>query len=200
VNLRRMLATDQSLVAAHDQYQKTPLHYAAELNHPEAARLLLDNGADVEAKTTWGMTPLEWAANMGSRAVGDVLIARGARLDLWSAAGLGLLDEVQQRLPTDDAGNVMSQAFYIAARNGHIAIAELLLAHGADVNQRGFFEATGLHWAAINGHGDMVDWLLRHGADPALKDDKFQATPAAWAREGAHEEIARRIEASRGGV
>jgi ankyrin repeat protein len=192
--LERLLYEDPALVHDRDQYNKTPLHYAAEHNQAAAAALLLDQGASVDAVTTWGMTPLAWAANMGSRAVGDVLLAHGAQLDFWSAAGLGMLEQVKTLFAADQ----VSDAFYIAARNGHIAVAEFLLARGARVDQRGFFNGTGLHWAANNGHAEMVDWLLRHGADPSLTDSEFSATPEAWAREGKHEAIARRIEQHRG--
>ncbi len=45
-------------------------------------------------------------------------------------------------------------------------LVELLLAHGADLTQRGVNDYTPLHVAA--GHGDLVavDMLLAHGADP----------------------------------
>ena len=97
----------------------------------------------LEAHTSWGATPLDWAGVLGSRAAGDVLIARGARLTLPAAAGLGLTD-----LPQGD----VDAAFVLACRNGHTDVARTLLARGADVNARGFFAGTGLHWAAINGH------------------------------------------------
>ena len=48
-------------------------------------------------------------------------------------------------------------------------ILELLLAHGADIQQRGFNDYTPLHYAV--GQQDMtaVKLLLRHGADPAAR-------------------------------
>jgi len=67
----------------------------------------------------------------------------------------------------------------------------LLREHGADINAKGYFGATGLHWAAHNGHGDVVRWLLDRGADPNGRDVKFHATPAGWATENEHRELAR---------
>lgn len=208
------------LVWASDQYRQTPLHHAAEHDREQTAARLLDGGADLEAETTWGMTPLQWAANMGSRRVGRLLIDRGAKLNMWSAAGLGLLeampafwdasgrlkpgaaqlryDEVAKntyvkREPSGDDRDAVSDAFYIACRNGHILVARFLLARGADVHFKGFFGATALHWAAINGHQETVEWLLSLGARTDLEDDEFQSTPAGWAREGGHQEIAARL-------
>ena len=168
-----------------DVHRKTPLHLAAEHDHAEVAELLIEAGADVEAWTSWGATPLEWAGVLGSRRAGDVLLAHGARLTLASAAGLGLMDAVRDMR----AGGAVSAAFVLACRNGHTDVARLLLDRGADVNTRGFFAATALHWAAINGHADTVRFLLAEGADPALRDREFDADALGWAREGGHEPV-----------
>src|SRR5215475_5547317 len=95
--VRQLLSLDSTLVNAKGAYDKTPLHWAAEKNNREFAELLVANGADINAEVTWGMTPLQWAANMGSRDVAEVLLAHGARpqLNMWCAAGLGMLDVVQ---------------------------------------------------------------------------------------------------------
>jgi uncharacterized protein len=53
-----------------------------------------------------------------------------------------------------------------AARDDVHEIVELLLAHGADVQQRGVNDYTPLHWAAGDGDLAMVDRLLERGADP----------------------------------
>ena len=60
-----------------DEYLKTPLHWAAELDHYHIAEMLWDAGADLEAATSWS-TPLDWAATMGSTRVADLFLARGA--------------------------------------------------------------------------------------------------------------------------
>jgi uncharacterized protein len=183
--VRELLARDRTLADAVDEHRKTPLHLAAEHDHPEVAELLLDAGADLEAWTSWGATPLEWAGVLGSRRAGDVLLAHGARLTLGTAAGLGLLDAVRE-LSGDGA---VSAAFILACRNGHIDVARFLLDRGADVDARGFFSATGLHWAALNGHAETVRFLLEAGADPSLRDARFDADALGWAREGGHEPV-----------
>jgi ankyrin repeat protein len=188
----------------------TALHRAAEKDQPEAAEALLAAGAELEALVSWGMTPLDWAANMGSRRAAGVFLDRGAHWTHWSAVGLGMLDAVQSfwhddgtlkpgsghrrakqlgedtwswAEPTEDFGEIVSDAFYIACRNGHTDVARFLLDRGADVNFRGFFGGTGLHWAAINGHKQTVEFLLANGADTSLEDDQFHSTPLGWAHE-----------------
>lgn len=217
--VRELLSADRSLAHAKDRYAKTPLHIAAEHNHRAVAEALLDAGAEVEAETCWGMTPLAWAANMNGTGVAEALFARGAKSNLWIAAALGLRDTVESywtgprmlkqgagrsrceeqngnwvRLPPqEDYDEILSDAFYIACRNGHTDVARMLLDRGADINFRGFFGGTALHWAAGNGHRETVEFLLERGAQTDLRDEEFQATPAGWAKEFGHTEIVDRI-------
>jgi len=53
---------------------------------------------------------------------------------------------------------------------GDVEAAEVLLAHGADINARGEDDDTPLHRALAGGHLEMVQFLLSRGADPDLKD------------------------------
>ena len=203
-----------------DEYGKTALHLAAETDQVEAAQMLLDAGADMEAKTAWGATALDWAATMGSVGVGDLLLARGASgFTLVVAAGLGKLDVVKSivvsgvdltshrrrgapDLPNDDwpadsahiLRDVLSDAMYAAARNGHTQVVEYLLDHGAAIDAKGVFGATALHWAAINGHRNVVELLVTRGASLDIRDARYHSTPEGWAREGGHIELAKLLD------
>jgi ankyrin repeat protein len=177
---------------------------------------LLDAGADLEALTSWGATPLDWAAAMGSTNVGDLLLARGASgYALIVAAGLGKFEDVKAIIasesdlsahrrrgapespddhwPADSAhihGDVLSDAMYAAARNGHTEVVEYLLDHGAVVDAKGVFGATALHWAAINGHRETVEFLIARGASLNIRDARFDSTPEGWANEGGNTDLA----------
>jgi len=222
--VRQLLASDTTLVNAKGAHNKTPLHWAAEKNYRELAELLLTAGADINAEVSWGMTPLQWAANMGSRHVAEILLVHGAapQLNMWCAAGLGMLDVVKsfwdspntlkpgagqtrtrdlgdgkwgKAPPPESYGELVSEAFHIAARNGHLEVAKFLLEKGADINCRGFFGAPGLHWGAINGHKAMVEFLIDRGADLTLRDQHFNSTALGWALEGKQTAIAELLKA-----
>lgn len=220
-----LLRTRRELVRFADEHGKTGLHWAAECDQPEVADILLNAGADIEAKTSWGATPLDWAATMGKVRIANLLLSRGASgFTLVVAAALGKLAAVRMAIasgaalsahrrrgappsPNDDwpadsahiQKDVISDAMYAAARNGHAQVVDYLLGKGALIDAKGVFGATALHWAAINGHRDTVNMLLDRGASPTTRDAHFDGTPEDWAREGGHIEIANVLRA-RGGA
>jgi len=63
--------------------------------HEVVARLLLDKGANVEARDNSGRMPLSWAAEQGQEAVVKLLLEKGANIEagfylaplLWAAEG-----------------------------------------------------------------------------------------------------------------
>ena len=57
---------------------KKDLFYAAEHNKVGLAKILLDRGADKDARNKGQRTPLHWAAINNSRAVAELLLDRGA--------------------------------------------------------------------------------------------------------------------------
>jgi len=69
--------------------------------------------------------------------------------------------------PDEDAATLL----HWAAINGHLPMAELLLARGSDVNALGGkFRSTPLMWAVGEKRLDMMVMLLRHGANPSIGD------------------------------
>ena len=61
-----------------DEYDRTPLHYHAQVNNVEKVALLLDKGADIESKAAYDRTPLFAAAY--HLEVTALLIAKGANV------------------------------------------------------------------------------------------------------------------------
>lgn len=192
--LRRLLAEEPALASAVKEDGTPLLHAAAQTDDPEIVEAVLAAGADMGAKAGWGHTALEWAANMNARRSAELLLARGSKLNLWAAAALGRLEDVRRYVEQGPSDQAVTDAFYIACRNGALEVARLLRDRGAPIDALGYFDATALHWAAINGHDETVAWLVEEGADTTRRDPEFDATPAGWAREGGHDALARRLE------
>jgi hypothetical protein len=115
-----------------DEYGATQLHYAAENGHVEITRLLLHNGADVNAKSNDGFTPLHWAAIFGHVDILHLLVENGADLEAQSNSG--------------------RRALHWAALYGNLPfIQELISRYHVDINARDNNGRTALWWAR---HGD----------------------------------------------
>jgi ankyrin repeat protein len=131
---------------------------------------LLDAGADIDAPgaVIGGGTPLADAAAFGQWEAARRLVERGARVELWQAAALGLLDRVEALCaaspPTADEA---TQAFWCACHGGQRATAEALLRRGAALDRVGYDGLTALDAARRSGAGDVVAWLEGLGARQA---------------------------------
>lgn len=65
-------------IASGNAFKVTPLHSACAISHLELAKLLLENGADVNARQSSGVTPLHSAAHNGQLALAQLLVTSGA--------------------------------------------------------------------------------------------------------------------------
>jgi ankyrin repeat protein len=75
---------------------------AEEKNALEAAKLLLDLGADVNAANEAGQTSLHAAAAIGANGIVRFLVERGARVDAKTRQGRTALDEALRGVPNVD--------------------------------------------------------------------------------------------------
>jgi len=145
--------------------------------HGNLARVreLLDaQPAALNLRAPWNETAVEAATQMGNKPILELLIARGAPVDFFTACVLGRVEQVAAELEDDPAlsnarGVHELPALYFAAIGGRKAIADLLLAAGANVNARAEAAAP-IHGAVMGGSAEMVKLLLANGADPALPD------------------------------
>ena len=60
---------------------------------------------------------------------------------------------------------------YIAARNGHYKVSEILLENGADIELHDKNGSTPLHMASYHGHEDIIKLLLSYGANIYKKNN-----------------------------
>ncbi len=81
-----------ALGAAVNRIGWTPLHYAATGPQAQAAALLLEHGAQIDARSPNGSTALMMAARYGSEDAVALLLARGANARLRNEQDLGAAD------------------------------------------------------------------------------------------------------------
>lgn len=63
------------------------LHWAARQGQAKMARLLIDNGADLDIRNREGETPLHWAASEGQKELVVILIVHGAEVNALTRKG-----------------------------------------------------------------------------------------------------------------
>jgi len=138
----------------------------------------------VNANASWNETALAAAAQTGQKKIAELLLTAGAPMDICAAAMLGLADRVREFLRADPAaahaiGAHGIPVLYHAANRGNKDVAELLLAHGSDVNA-GEGGNPALHGAVLFRQPHMAEWLLAHGARVNAKNYEGK-TPLAVA-------------------
>jgi hypothetical protein len=81
-----------------------------------------------------------------------------------------------------------AKALSIAAREGHVAVVEAMVAAGADVNKADKYGVTPLYFAALEGHVAVVEALVAARADVNKADVKGE-TPLYIAARNGHEAV-----------
>ena len=114
----------------------TLLHIAALEGYEDIVKLLISNGASLEAKNHRGQTSLCVAAFWNNSNIVKLLLSKGAHPYLYSA---------------------------VYANN--IEIVQTLLSYGANVDETKDSHCTPLHWATLYGNVEMIQLLLDHNAN-----------------------------------
>ena len=106
----------------------------------------------------------------------------GPELPIWAAASWrNDIETVKEHIADGTDVDTVDDwtgktALHYAAEYGHLEIAGLLLANGADVNRRDDDQATPLYFAAVGGFVEVARLLLVYGADINARD-KARETP-----------------------
>ncbi len=132
----------------------------------------IEIGIEIDELGAKGHTALMAAAYYGHRSVVNILLAAGADPNLLSDDdGLG----------TGMTALILAAGSFFASNRQHVL--QLLIAGGADVNQRGAGGKSAIFYAALSGAGyaDCVEIMVKAGADLNLTDDRGHTVLSAVA-------------------
>jgi len=175
----RLLIQRGADINQQDAEGQTALMHALRYSDMDVIETLIRAGADLDIQDNEGNTALMMAELIESTKVANILKQAGAsqkglkEVELLQAVDLGDVDRVKTLLQENINVNVCigeNTALCKAASKGHHEIAKLLIAAGADVNQRaseGYFNPL-LH-AAYTGNLEVVRVLLEAGADVRVR-------------------------------
>src|SRR6266550_879662 len=209
-DLRAMVAGDRTLLAARmtrNQHRCTPLHHAVRKNRLGIVRLLLELGADPNARDATGATALTIASEVGADpGIVAALLRAGLMPDLLTVVNMARYSEAETMLRDDpsrigpDGGDTIALHVSVSKRN--LATIRWLLAHGIDVNaKRPMWDLnhTALQMTIESGAIEIARLLLDAGADPNVRDDRHRATALGWAEFFGRDDMAELIR-EKGGV
>lgn len=145
------------------------LHSASREGHRIVARLLIENGADVNSVNGYLRTPMFYAAEHGRRNIINLLAEHGADPNKhdWCR----------------------TTPIHVAISRGHRSSVEALLANGADVHARLLSTYTPIHLAAKKGRVDVVRLCIEAGADVNQKAVSSKSTPLHEACKKCHSAV-----------
>jgi ankyrin repeat protein len=154
---------------------ETPLMTAASYGDVEVARVLVECGADLEARASAdaggvpGGTALMHAAVFGFTEIVDLLATKGAVAHgIESAAAIG---DIGGWLTAETPEQGKIRALTFAADHQRLRVIGELVAAGTPIDAADAeYGRQALRLAAQNGRPKSVRRLLEHGADPNLKD------------------------------
>lgn len=136
--LAELLDADPKAARAAGRDGFTALHLAAFFGHPEAVRLLLERGADVDAVAANAMAVHPLHAGAASARADVVALLLGAGADPNSTQQLGFT------------------ALHEAALNGRLEMVDALVAAGADPGQPDAEGRTAADHAERGGHDELA--------------------------------------------
>ena len=166
--IQDLLSQGANIQAQMDKTGESPLHLAARFARADAAKKLLDGGAEANAQDHSGRTPLHAAIATDAQGVFHILLKnRATNLNARTFDG--------------------TTPLILAARLAIEGVVEQLIEAEVDVNCADDQGKTALHWAASVNNVEAVNILLAHGANRDAQDSKDETPLFLASREGSYQ-------------
>ena len=167
-----------------NEHNFSPLMVCSQLGFAVIAKLLVENGAEVNFKGgKLGISPLHLAAKYAKTEVVQFLLECGADLNIKTSEGFTPLLLAAARSHTNvvqmlidhgsdfksdiniRGGRFEDSLLHLGARCAQENFLEFLIKSGLDINVKNNTGSTPLHTAAENGHFEIVTFLLENGGN-----------------------------------
>ena len=183
VNVNAMFARDESELSG-----KTALMAASSRGYSVLVQVLIKRGAIVDLKHYSGQTALMFAAYSGNESTIRALLEAGADVNAkivsfhageFTPLSITINTDHPHRMEIvrillDAKAEVNPKGRFMMSPLMHaledLEMVKLLVAHGADVNQKNFRGATPLMGAAVGKDAAVVKYLIEKGADVKARD------------------------------
>lgn len=149
----------------------TPVHLAIAFGRDQLVPILIEHGAEVDARNVAGERPMHVITGSAQSAVAKMLIDAGAKAPPEAVIGLGMMDELRALVQGDPAfvNRMMPitgrTPVFTAVATKQLEALELLLSSGGNPDEDGFLPATPI--GALSG--------LPHEASAAFAEALVQA-------------------------
>lgn len=137
--------------------ERSPLIDAVCSASIDTVELLINNGADVDAKDNYGCTALMYAIENGNHVIAKMLVNKSIYIDIQN--------------------NYKETPLIIATIEGQKELVVYLLDRGANIEICDKYRHTPLMWAITNGYYDIVEILINKGANINYQQNRFKNAP-----------------------
>ncbi|HXU07508.1 MAG TPA: ankyrin repeat domain-containing protein [Blastocatellia bacterium] len=199
--IEQQIAASPEVVKGKDQGGSTALHHAAGYGPIANLELLINKGADVNAKNRNNSTPLHWAIH--DQAKVRLLLSNGAEVNAKQVQGrtpLYLTTMLGNCVPTmrllfangadPNLASINRQTpLMMASARGNVEAMQMLIEKGANVNSTDGAGETALMFACASGNALAVQLLIEHGADVKVRSKRNETALGFAATAGVHSSV-----------
>lgn len=177
--VRQLIDKNPELLDIADEYNQTPLLWAAAYGHEEIVDYLIEKSANLNIKTDYpnsvnhGKTPLCYAIEGGYQKIAINLIKNGAAIT-----------------------ETIQSPIILAASRGLLNVVQVLIERDPELLEKtDLHNQTPLIWAAANGYEEVVNYLISKSADLHVvtidpENTLYHKTPLYWAIEYGYSNVA----------